>query len=78
MGKGSEREDSIRALGTQRTLGKSSSLGKEVGRRHFGHTRSAKGKKGELKGQAVAFSTTVKLIFSHINPIGTFFLPHGS
>jgi hypothetical protein len=25
-------------------------LGKEVGRGHFGHTRSAKGNKGELKG----------------------------
>ncbi|KAL9672759.1 hypothetical protein QQ045_029011 [Rhodiola kirilowii] len=29
-------------------------LGKEVGRGHFGHTCSAKGKKGELKGQSVA------------------------
>ncbi|XP_043716133.1 CDPK-related kinase 3-like [Telopea speciosissima] len=29
-------------------------LGKEVGRGHFGHTCSAKGKKGELKGQLVA------------------------
>ncbi|XP_043693562.1 CDPK-related kinase 3 [Telopea speciosissima] len=29
-------------------------LGKEVGRGHFGHTCSAKGKKGELKGHLVA------------------------
>nr|QCF40563.1 CDPK-related kinase [Betula platyphylla] len=35
-------------------------LGKEVGRGHFGHTCWAKGKKGELKGQAVAVKIVSK------------------
>jgi hypothetical protein len=34
-------------------------IGKELGRGHFGHTRSAKGKKADLKGQAGAFSIVV-------------------
>jgi hypothetical protein len=37
-----------------------------VGRGHFGHTRSAKGNKGELKGWAIAFSTIFRLLLSQL------------
>jgi hypothetical protein len=58
----------LRRRAQAKNFGAKFEIGKEVGQGHFGHTRSAKGKKGELKGQAVAFSTIVKLIWENINP----------
>ncbi|OVA14766.1 Protein kinase domain [Macleaya cordata] len=43
-----------KSFGYAKNFGAKYELGKEVGRGHFGHTCSAKGKKGELKGQQVA------------------------
>nr|DAD18025.1 TPA_asm: hypothetical protein HUJ06_019488 [Nelumbo nucifera] len=43
-----------KSFGYGKNFGAKYELGKEVGRGHFGHTCSAKGKKGELKGQLVA------------------------
>nr|AFP55594.1 serine/threonine protein kinase [Rosa rugosa] len=43
-----------KSFGYGKNFGAKFELGKEVGRGHFGHTCSAKGKKGELKGQPVA------------------------
>ncbi|XP_010251747.1 PREDICTED: CDPK-related kinase 3-like [Nelumbo nucifera] len=43
-----------KSFGYGKNFGAKYELGKEVGRGHFGHTCSAKGKKGELKGQVVA------------------------
>ncbi|XP_021846977.2 CDPK-related kinase 3 [Spinacia oleracea] len=43
-----------KSFGYAKNFGAKYELGKEVGRGHFGHTCSAKGKKGELKDQAVA------------------------
>jgi hypothetical protein len=40
----------LRRRGQAKDFGVWFELGKEVGRGHFGHTRSAKGSKGELKG----------------------------
>lgn len=43
-----------KSFGFSKNFGAKYELGKEVGRGHFGNTCWAKGKKGELKGQAVA------------------------
>ncbi|KAK7258459.1 hypothetical protein RIF29_24037 [Crotalaria pallida] len=43
-----------KSFGYGKNFGAKYELGKEVGRGHFGHTCSAKGKKGELKDQPVA------------------------
>uniref|UniRef100_A0A2P2LCZ0 non-specific serine/threonine protein kinase n=1 Tax=Rhizophora mucronata TaxID=61149 RepID=A0A2P2LCZ0_RHIMU len=43
-----------KSFGYSKNFGAKYELGKEVGRGHFGHTCSAKGKKGELKDQPVA------------------------
>ncbi|KMT20238.1 hypothetical protein BVRB_1g002420 [Beta vulgaris subsp. vulgaris] len=43
-----------KSFGYGKNLGAKYELGKEIGRGHFGHTCSAKGKKGELKDQVVA------------------------
>ncbi|GMH00382.1 hypothetical protein Nepgr_002221 [Nepenthes gracilis] len=43
-----------KSFGYSKNFGAKYELGKEVGRGHFGHTCSAKGKKGELKDQIVA------------------------
>ncbi|KAL5572180.1 hypothetical protein UlMin_021777 [Ulmus minor] len=43
-----------KTFGYSKNLGAKYELGVEVGRGHFGHTCSAKGKKGELKDQPVA------------------------
>ncbi|KAL6127290.1 hypothetical protein ACLB2K_075331 [Fragaria x ananassa] len=43
-----------KSFGYAKNFGAKFELVKEVGRGHFGHTCSAKGKKGELKGQPVA------------------------
>lgn len=43
-----------KSFGYPKNFGAKYELGKEVGRGHFGHTCWAKGKKGELKNQAVA------------------------
>ncbi|KAL2336252.1 hypothetical protein Fmac_010698 [Flemingia macrophylla] len=43
-----------KSFGYGKNFGAKFEIGKEVGRGHFGHTCYAKGKKGELKDQAVA------------------------
>lgn len=43
-----------KTFGYNKNFGAKYELGKEVGRGHFGHTCFAKGKKGELKDQALA------------------------
>ncbi|XP_026424647.1 CDPK-related kinase 3-like [Papaver somniferum] len=43
-----------KSFGYNKNFGAKYELGKEVGRGHFGHTCSAKVKKGDLKGQQVA------------------------
>ena len=43
-----------KSFGYGKNFGAKYELGKEVGRGHFGHTCSAKGKKGELKDQPLA------------------------
>lgn len=53
--RGAEPEQSLdKSFGYSKNFGAKYELGKEVGRGHFGHTCSAKGKKGELKDQQVA------------------------
>ncbi|XP_077234200.1 CDPK-related kinase 3-like [Tasmannia lanceolata] len=52
---GSEVERPLdKSFGYGKNFGAKYELGKEVGRGHFGHTCSAKAKKGEIKGQSVA------------------------
>ncbi|XP_062091319.1 CDPK-related kinase 3 isoform X2 [Humulus lupulus] len=52
---GVEPEQSLdKTFGYSKNLGAKYELGVEVGRGHFGHTCSARGKKGELKDQPVA------------------------
>lgn len=58
-GGGAAREESEgqqldKSFGYNKNFGAKYELGKEVGRGHFGHTCSAKGKKGELKDQVLA------------------------
>ncbi|XP_059452532.1 CDPK-related kinase 6 isoform X1 [Corylus avellana] len=56
-----EREGGLdKSFGYAKNLGAKFELGKEVGRGHFGHTCWAKGKKGVLKGQAVAVKIVSK------------------
>lgn len=43
-----------KSFGYNKNFGAKYELGKEVGRGHFGHTCSARGKKGELKDQPLA------------------------
>ncbi|GAB4861548.1 Cyclin-dependent kinase 4 [Ancistrocladus abbreviatus] len=43
-----------KSFGYSKNFGAKYELGREVGRGHFGHTCSAKGKKGELKDQTLA------------------------
>lgn len=57
-GEGERRLD--KSFGYAKNFGAKYELGKEVGRGHFGHTCWAKGKKGELKGQAVAVKIVSK------------------
>lgn len=53
--RGVEPEQSLdKTFGYNKNLGAKYELGVEVGRGHFGHTCSARGKKGELKDQPVA------------------------
>ncbi|KAL0538215.1 hypothetical protein IC582_027221 [Cucumis melo] len=53
--RGAEPEQLLdKSFGYGKNFGAKYELGKEVGRGHFGHTCSAKGKKGELKDQPVA------------------------
>ncbi|KAJ7951364.1 CDPK-related kinase [Quillaja saponaria] len=50
-----EIEQSLdKSFGYSKNFGAKYELGKEVGRGHFGHTCSARGKKGELKDQPLA------------------------
>ncbi|XP_027109981.1 CDPK-related kinase 4-like isoform X1 [Coffea arabica] len=49
-----------KSFGYPKNFGAKYELGKEVGRGHFGHTCWAKGKKGELKNQAVAVKIIAK------------------
>lgn len=50
-----ERERGLdKNFGYSKNFGAKYELGKEVGRGHFGHTCWAKGKKGDVKGVAVA------------------------
>ncbi|XP_044493204.1 CDPK-related kinase 3 [Mangifera indica] len=52
---GTEQEQSLdKSFGYGKNFGAKYELGKEVGRGHFGHTCSARGKKGELRDQPVA------------------------
>ncbi|XP_041001136.1 CDPK-related kinase 3-like isoform X1 [Juglans microcarpa x Juglans regia] len=53
--RGAEIEQALdKSFGYTKNFGAKYELGKEVGRGHFGHTCSARGKKGELKDQPVA------------------------
>ncbi|KAB2056502.1 hypothetical protein ERO13_A11G099700v2 [Gossypium hirsutum] len=53
--RGTEPEQALdKNFGYGKNFGAKYELGKEVGRGHFGHTCSARGKKGELKDQPVA------------------------
>lgn len=53
--RGVEGEQSLdKSFGYSKNFGAKYELGKEVGRGHFGHTCSARAKKGELKDQPVA------------------------
>ncbi|XP_027349861.1 CDPK-related kinase 3 isoform X2 [Abrus precatorius] len=53
--RGAEAEQSLdKSFGYSKNFGAKYELGKEVGRGHFGHTCSARGKKGELKDHPVA------------------------
>lgn len=53
--RGAEPEQLLdKSFGYGKNFGAKYELGKEVGRGHFGHTCSGKGKKGELKDQPVA------------------------
>ncbi|KAK9279195.1 hypothetical protein L1049_012873 [Liquidambar formosana] len=52
---GTATEQSLdKSFGYGKNFGAKYELGKEIGRGHFGHTCSARGKKGELKDQPVA------------------------
>lgn len=52
---GEEAEQRLdKAFGYSKNIGAKYELGAEVGRGHFGHTCSAKGKKGDLKDQSFA------------------------
>eukprot|EP00268_Persea_americana_P033858 TRINITY_DN3347_c1_g2_i2.p1 TRINITY_DN3347_c1_g2~~TRINITY_DN3347_c1_g2_i2.p1 ORF type:complete len:605 (-),score=83.16 TRINITY_DN3347_c1_g2_i2:295-2109(-) len=54
-GGGGEAERPLdKSFGYGRNFGAKYELGKEVGRGHFGHTCSARARKGEIKGQLVA------------------------
>ena len=53
--RGAEAEQALdKSFGYGKNFGAKYELGKEVGRGHFGHTCSARVKKGELKDQLVA------------------------
>ncbi|XVF80293.1 hypothetical protein PTKIN_Ptkin15bG0059200 [Pterospermum kingtungense] len=53
--RGAELEQALdKSFGYGKNFGAKYELGKEVGRGHFGHTCSARGKKGELKDQHLA------------------------
>ncbi|KAE7999311.1 hypothetical protein FH972_003755 [Carpinus fangiana] len=53
--RGAEPERALdKSFGYSKNFGAKYELGKEIGRGHFGHTCSARGKKGELKDQSVA------------------------
>ncbi|XVE77321.1 hypothetical protein DITRI_Ditri13aG0053100 [Diplodiscus trichospermus] len=53
--RGAEPEQALdKSFGYGKNFGAKYELGKEVGRGHFGHTCSARGKKGELKDQPIA------------------------
>lgn len=53
--RGAEPEQALdKSFGYSKNFGAKYELGKEVGRGHFGHTCSARGKKGELKDQPLA------------------------
>ncbi|KAH7519437.1 CDPK-related kinase 3 [Ziziphus jujuba] len=53
--RGTEQEQLLdKSFGYSKNFGAKYELGVEVGRGHFGHTCSARGKKGELKDQPVA------------------------
>ncbi|KAG0474345.1 hypothetical protein HPP92_014031 [Vanilla planifolia] len=51
---GSAERSLDKRFGYGKNFGAKYELGKEVGRGHFGHTCSAKAKKGDIKGQVVA------------------------
>ena len=53
--RGAEPEQALdKSFGYSKNFGAKFELGREVGRGHFGHTCSAKGKKGDLKDRPVA------------------------
>ena len=59
--RGAEPEQALdKSFGYGKNFGAKYELGKEVGRGHFGHTCSARGKKGELKDQPVAVKIVSK------------------
>ncbi|KAM0006661.1 putative protein kinase CAMK-CDPK family [Helianthus debilis subsp. tardiflorus] len=53
-GKGGGEEKLNKSFGFSKHIGHKYDIGEEVGKGHFGHTRRAKCKKGEFKGQQVA------------------------
>lgn len=69
---GGESEQSLldKSFGYGKNFGAKYELGKEVGRGHFGHTCSGRGKKGEVKDHPVA----VKIISKAKVSISTSFL----
>lgn len=59
--RGAEQEQSLdKSFGYSKNFGAKYELGVEVGRGHFGHTCSGRGKKGELKDQPVAIKIISK------------------
>ena len=60
-----------KSFGYGKNFGAKYELGKEIGRGHFGHTCSAKGKRGELKDQVVAVKiiSKAKVNFYVVPPI---------
>ncbi|XP_019081311.1 CDPK-related kinase 3 isoform X2 [Vitis vinifera] len=62
---GTEPEQLLdKSFGYGKNFGAKYELGKEVGRGHFGHTCSARGKKGELRDQPLAVKIISKAKFS--------------
>ncbi|XP_076914137.1 CDPK-related kinase 5-like [Bidens hawaiensis] len=59
-GKGNGEEKLNKSFGFSKHIGHKYEIGEEVGKGHFGHTRKARIKKGEFKGQQVAVKIITK------------------
>ncbi|MBA0817582.1 hypothetical protein Gohar_028297, partial [Gossypium harknessii] len=76
---GTEPEQALdKSFGYGKNFGAKYELGKEIGRGHFGHTCSARGKKGDLKDQplAVKIISKAKLLIDGIAVYYAFQTPH--